>query len=635
MTDGTLEVADRQGKPSHLAILAILAAVLFFANTWGYDLWPADEPRFGQVAREMMESGNYLVPSINGGPYKEKPPLLFWAITLASMPFGDVTEFSARVPSAIAGIAMVLLTYLLATRLYGRRIGFWSATMLMTMLLVWREARAARTDMLLGASMTAALYTFQRWREDKQTKWLVALYAAIIVGLYAKGPAALIFPLLLIVAFYWKRRDERRRMHWVIGFVIAIAAILLWFIPARMALPAVPPTVYTAEPDTGLSMGGELFRQTIGRFLLGVSKAAPPWEYFINVPLGLIPWTLFLPWAIPWVWKRRREDDRMRLLLSWTVPAFMFFSICIGKRDLYLLPIYPGLAILITRSVLDLADSDRATWRKYLAIVWAAVLVILGLAPFALPFTPYRDLVGVGPLSLAGFALAAGVYTLIRMKKTEGRDLHAMMAVQFGVLAFVVAVGVFPLLNKYKGASDICEPLRELSLQKVDYRLYTIGFSREEYIFYSRHPHTPVLNDLLPIKLSHEVDLAAMAKQQRKLRKAVAEAASKVDVASLMDPTQQEIETLRTAVHQAIAETKVDPDLAPAFEQSLKDTVGAFATEFDGPTPAFVFVQEEDLKWMIPLFPDLTKHTLVRKESVGRRNMVLLGNQSGVQALAK
>lgn len=635
MSDNDTEASDRQAKPRHLAALALLAAVLFFANTWGYDLWPADEPRFGQVAREMMESGNYLAPSINGQPYKEKPPLLFWAITLASKPFGDVTEFSARVPSGIAGTVMVLLTYLLATQLYGRRTGFWSAAVLMTMLIVWREARAARTDMLLGASMTAALYTFQRWHEDKQTKWLVALYAAIIVGLYAKGPAALIFPLLLIVAFYWKRRDERRRLHWVIGFTIAIAAILLWFIPARMALPTLPPTVYTAEPDTGLSMGGELFRQTIGRFLLGVSKAAPPWEYFITVPLGLVPWTLFLPWAIPWVWKRRREDDRMRLLLSWTVPAFIFFSICIGKRDLYLLPIYPALAILIARSALDLADGDRAVWRKRAGFVWAAILVVLGLATFLVPFTPYRDLVGIGLFCFAGFALAAGLYTLIRIKKTAGRTLHAMMAIQFGMLALIIAMGVFPLLNKYKGAGVICEPLRKLSLQKVNYRLYTIGFSREEYIFYSRHPHTPVLNDLLPVKLSHKIDLAAMAKQQRKLRKAVAEAAGKVDVASPMNPTPQEIETLRAAVHQAVTETKVDPDLAPAFEQSLKETVDAFAREFDGPAPAFVFVQQEDLKWMLPLFPDIAKHTLVREESVGRRDMVLLGNQAGIQAIEK
>ena len=68
-----------------LAALLLLAPVLFLANTWGYDLWPADEPRFGQVAREMMESGDYLVPHINGEPYKEKPPLLFWSWSLPAL----------------------------------------------------------------------------------------------------------------------------------------------------------------------------------------------------------------------------------------------------------------------------------------------------------------------------------------------------------------------------------------------------------------------------------------------------------------------------------------------------------------------------------------------------------------------
>ena len=110
--------------------LLALAAALFIANTWGYDLWPPDEPRFAEVAREMMQSGNYLAPTVNNLPYKEKPPLLFWAISAASLPFGDVNEFTARVPSALGGVITVLLTYLLARRLYGQKIAVWSALIL-------------------------------------------------------------------------------------------------------------------------------------------------------------------------------------------------------------------------------------------------------------------------------------------------------------------------------------------------------------------------------------------------------------------------------------------------------------------------------------------------------------------------
>ena len=90
-----------------IAVLLALAALLFFVNTWGYDLWPPDEPRFGEVAREMMQSGNYLAPYCNGEPYKEKPPLLFWVISAISMPFGDVTEFSARAASGLAALVVV------------------------------------------------------------------------------------------------------------------------------------------------------------------------------------------------------------------------------------------------------------------------------------------------------------------------------------------------------------------------------------------------------------------------------------------------------------------------------------------------------------------------------------------------
>jgi 4-amino-4-deoxy-L-arabinose transferase-like glycosyltransferase len=116
----------------HLPLLALLAAVLFSVNLGGYDLWPADEPRYAQVAREMLDSGNWLSPTVNGESYLEKPPLLFWSQALVSLPFGDINECTARVPSALSGIVVLVLTYLLARGLFGAQTAFYAALFLLT-----------------------------------------------------------------------------------------------------------------------------------------------------------------------------------------------------------------------------------------------------------------------------------------------------------------------------------------------------------------------------------------------------------------------------------------------------------------------------------------------------------------------
>ena len=612
-------------KNLHLLLLLALSAVLFFISTWAYDLWPADEPRYGQVAREMMESGDYLVPHVNGHPYNEKPPLLFWLIAAASAPFGDVTEFSARAPSGLAALVTVLLTYLLAARLYGARVAFWSGLILATTSFFWIEARWVRTDMLLTAWMIGSLYAFWRWHESRRAIFLAIFYLLLAGGLLAKGPPALVFPALLIAAFYWKRRADRRRLHWLIGFPAACAVVLAWFIPARMAI--------SAAGGVETQIGNEALRQIIGRLFFGVSHMQPPWYYVLNAPYFLLPWALFLPWVLPWVWKRRREDDRMRLLLAWVAPAFVFFSLALGKRGTYILPLFPALAILEARAVLDLMDSARAVWRRRTGYVWGGFLIALGLSPAVLLFTEYGDAVKPAMLAFSGCAVISGAWVIARARKTGGVALHAQMAAQFAVLSVLAAAIIMPAMNAYQGASTICRPLAQLSDSSVEYRLYTLRFSREEYIFYSHHFHTPVLTDLIPVQTPHKIDLIDMAKQQRTLRKEVAKAVAAVPVTNLEALAPAEIDALRSAVHEAVAKSDVNAELAGAFEQALKKTVTDFAREFEQPTPAYMFIMQEDLKWLLPLYPQFATYKVIDQRPVGRRNMMLLANTTGAALL--
>ena len=200
----------RRSITGPLLALVVFSGVLFAVDTNQHDLWPPDEPRYAQVAREMLESGDWLTLRVNGEPYLEKPPLFFWAIAIVSAPFGDVNEMTVRIPSILSGIGTVVLTYLIAARLFGRRTAWWTGIILCTTMRFFWQARTAQIDMLLTLYLTLALLAFCIHRDTKQPRWLVVLYGAIAAAIYAKGPVGVLFPLPMVFTFHWGQRDERR-----------------------------------------------------------------------------------------------------------------------------------------------------------------------------------------------------------------------------------------------------------------------------------------------------------------------------------------------------------------------------------------------------------------------------------------
>lgn len=610
-----------------LGLVLASAAALFLLNLHGYDLWAPDEPRFAEIARELRLSGDPIVLRVNGEFYKEKPPLLFWLIATASVPvtamspFVEAWSLAARLPSALAALITVGLTMLLARRLFDGRTAAWAGAVLATMGLFWWEARSVRTDMPLTACTTAALYAFWRHHESKDFRWLPAFYAAIAAALFTKGPPGLVFPLLLAIAFYWGHRGKRRRLHLVVGLLIAAAPVLAWFILASIRGAGQAP-----QPEEAAA-GVNLFRQTIGRFFLGVSKAQWPWYYLEVLPLDLFPWTIFLPWTLVWTWRHRHDGPPMRLLLSWIVPAFVFFSVSIGKRAVYLVPLYPAFAILFARSILDLMESDRVRWRRVTATVWGVILLLFAAAPFAILFTEYRDSCRNEFLVVTAVAALFGLDALRRAGFTEARDSHKVVWFQFGGLLLLAALILLPAVNPHKSARYITTPLRNLSAKGAQYRLYSVGFSREEYVFYSQHFHEPVLTDLLPVDLPNPPDLARMARLQKDLKKEMIDAVGEVPVASFQDVTDEEIAALRNAVERAVAEAEVDPEFAAAFERALTRAISDFIGEFESEGPAYFFVEEQDWRWLLALYPDFRDYRVLRHQPVGSRRVLLISNE--------
>ncbi len=610
-------------------LLLVLAGLLFSINLGGYDVWPPDEPRFAEVAREMLLTGDWLAPHVNGQPYTEKPPLLFWGMALASLPGGMVTPLTARVPSVLSALLVVGLTWLTARRMFGHRVAFWSALALMTCLRFWWQARTGQIDMLLTACVSVVLYHLWQWDEDRRTWRLPVIWLALAAGLLAKGPPALVFPLLWMLVYHWGDRPARKRLHWAVGCLAAMGIALLWFIPARMAIAG------EASNALGEGVGGNLFRNTVGRLFLGVSHLEMPWYYLKNLPLDLFPWSLFLPWTLWWLWRNRGASKMHWFLWCWTVPAFLFFSASLGKRQIYLLPMYPALAIIIAASVLELADSARAVWRRRTGYVWAATLALIGLVPAVVWFSPYRSAVTLPVAAFSVLVLLLAGYALGRALKTDGKGLHVIIASQMTLVLALVPPVIFPAANPFSSAREFCAPLALLADQGRDYKLYSLGVSREEYIFNARKFHEPLFTGLVGMDKIPPDKIMEVAKLQKKARKVIAEAVRDVPLASQDSITAAERDALLKAIAAAVEKTGKDAPAIRETEDEVRAELDVFMARISGPEPAFWFVMENDWHWMQALAANPPAYTVIRHDGMGRRSLMLMANPAAVKLLGE
>ena len=401
-------------SPAHLwrARLLVLAlgALVFLPGLGNHDLWNPDEPRYAEVAREMRLSGEFLVPHLNGELYAEKPPLHFWAIAAFGWLRGGVDEVSARLPSALAAMGTLLLVFSLGRRMFGVRAAWLAVAVLATSARVMWQGRVGQIDMQLVFWVTLAVWCWWRALDEERPGLYLLGFLATGLGGLAKGPAGLLPPLLAFIAFlaWTKRLGELRRMRVGWGLLLWLAVMLAWLVPASMI--------------AGWDYFAHLaFRQNVGRYANPWGHHLP-WYYFLTViPGDFFPWSFFLPSALVVGWRRLRNgvEARLRdgylLCLCWMVVTVVFFSLSPGKRTVYILTMYPAMALLVG-AAFDRLALEWPRHRPWLAVPPALLLVLLGTAAALVPGfaarrpeTPYFDslLPAVLVAMLATLALAA------------------------------------------------------------------------------------------------------------------------------------------------------------------------------------------------------------------------------------
>ncbi len=370
--------AARAGRRARRALLALGAWLLLVGVALGVrPVLPVDETRYLAVAWEMWLRGDLLVPHLNGVPYSEKPPLLFWLIDAGWGLFG-VNAWWPRLVPALFGLASLGLAALLARRLWPERPEVAAAAPLVLLgSLAWTVyASLLMFDLLIAAcTLFVLLGVLAAWR-GQAWGWALAGVAAGL-GLLAKGPVVLIAPGgVILLAPWWGGRagPPGGWWRWALGALGALALAagigLAWALPAAAA--------------GGDSYGAAiLFRQTEQRVLHDVAHPRPWWWYLALLPLMLYPYSLWAP-----LWRRLRPrraampdlDLGTRFCLAWALPSLVTFSLISGKQPHYLLPLLPAAALLVARGTAGEPSTPR--WQSALpALPLALAGGALALAP--------------------------------------------------------------------------------------------------------------------------------------------------------------------------------------------------------------------------------------------------------------
>ena len=359
----------------------LLCAPLFLVGLGSTGLADPDEGRNAEVGREMLATGDYVTPHINGAVYLDKPPVFFWAVAGSLGLFG-VNEAAARLPSALAAIAGVALTVWFARRHFGARVAACAAAILALSPLYVVFARLVIFDMLLLVWTTATTLLFYEAMEGEASwRWSgVAGFALAGIGTITKGPVALVVPLLVAVVWAFVSGEPRRlaRLRAGVGLLAYLAVILPWLLVVEHRHPGF--LAYAV-------LGENLARMTANPY-----DTARPFHFYLRVILpGLFPWiVLLLAQGIASAWDRLRrggsagdlgpEERAARFVGAWLAVLLLFFSAIASKRPSYILPAAIPVAILAARLVVRASENIGRDRRRRVAGSVVAALATLALA---------------------------------------------------------------------------------------------------------------------------------------------------------------------------------------------------------------------------------------------------------------
>ncbi len=490
--DMAADPLPRRLTPGLLLILG-MGLLLFFPGLGNHDLWDPNEPVFAEGAREMQERGTWLLPYVNGEVYLDKPILYFWALRVASLPWGSVTETSARLPSALPALATLMLVYWFGRRFFGERAGVLAAAVLATApVFVW-EARFAQMDPMLMLFLLLSLLCFHRARCGRAALWLAASGAWAGLAVLTKGPMGLVLPGAAALVVLALERDLR--FLWRPAWLAGAAAFLVVATPWYLTL------AFTGHGDW---LHEFFLRQNVGRFLDPFDHARPFYYYGKRFLTDLFPWCLFLPLLLldrPRAGDPAAERGAWRLMAVYAAVVLAFFSAAGAKRGVYILPLYPAYALLVGR-FLDRALTGAASGKlprvaRVLTQVAALALATQGLLAVYYLQSRYPEFTAPAAW-LAGITVAGALVLVVLNARGQSTAALATLMGTLAAVYLMAALIIVPQVDAYKSARPFSRRILEHAGQDAPLRSYRFWKWRSNYLFYTRRlmPNMNAMEDL-------------------------------------------------------------------------------------------------------------------------------------------
>ena len=465
--------------PDWLLLLAF-CAFFFLWRLASFGLIGADEPRYAQVAREMLERHDWITPTLGGVPWMEKPPLYYWQAMIAYRILG-VSDWTARLPSAVDATAFVLAVHWFLRR-FRPGAALDGALMLATSAAIVGYARAASMDMPLAAAFGIGMLAWYAWIESGSRRFLVSFYLFLALAMLAKGPVAPFLAAVIILLFAATQRDWSivRKTPWVPGILAFLLVGLPWYVLVQLRNPQFF-HVFVMEHN-------------LARFGTNVFHHPEPFWYYIPVTLlGWVPWTIFVVAAIGdsgRMFRNRGADSLNSFLLIWVVVFVVFFSISKSKLPGYILPaITPGVLLLANY----LRERRGAKLHPSLVALHAFVVASLVFGALMLPslLQQHRIVWSRAAIPPMAVAIVAALLVSLVLVKQGAAGLHlAGIAPAIVVVALALRFGA-PVLDETLSARPVSEELSRFSHQNLPVAVELIPRELEFGLHFYRNQPIP------------------------------------------------------------------------------------------------------------------------------------------------
>ncbi|MBS4097762.1 MAG: glycosyltransferase family 39 protein [Sulfuricella sp.] len=472
-------------KPLLLFLLAALFLVWF--GTLDYrNLVRPDEGRYAEIPREMVATGDWLTPRLNGIKYFEKPALQYWATATAYTLFGE-HHWTARLWSALTGFAGVILAWLAGRRLWGEQAGLYAALVLASSLLWALIGHINTLDMGVSFFMFLGLAGFLLAHRDgasatENRRWMLVVWAALALSILSKGLIGLVLPGAVLVLYTLIQRDFAlwKRLHFLPGLALFFAISAPWFVAVSQANPEFFHFFFIHEH--------------FERFLTKGHNRYQPWYAFFPIlALGILPWIVAIFPALGQA--LRAEAGRFqpkRFLLIWAVFIFAFFSMSSSKLPSYILPIFPALALLIGEYLTRTAPR-RLFWQALPVAVFAGLGLIF--SPYAVMFAndevplPLYQAYSVW-LAVAGVVGFVGTGLALYWLRQE-RTTPGLLALGIAtLLAGQIALLGHDTLSPASSAAHLAEKVKPYLKPGVPF--YSVGTYEQTFPYYLKRTLTLV-----------------------------------------------------------------------------------------------------------------------------------------------